>query len=245
MDEHEAPIAGDWDPIAEWWTEEITGDPIYASDVHPLYRMLTRGLVGRIADLGCGDGQAMAMTGSGTIGIDLSQALLEKAISTGPCVRSRLPDLSCFRDDAFDHACSVYLLDLIDDEERFFAETARTVRAGGSLSVVMNHPVYTAPDSAPIADLDGEVLWRWGHYRSRGASAEPAGEHSVVFFHRPVDVLLNAAAAEGWMLERLVEQPLSPAAIAAVPGYDGQDSIPRLLGARWANIGRTSSRIPS
>lgn len=237
MDEHEAPIMGDWDPIAEWWSSEIEGDPIYASDVHPLYSSLVAGCSGRFADLGCGEGQAMPMTGPGTIGIDLSQSLLATAATKGPCVRAWLPDLACFRDGVFDHAGSIYLVDLIHDEEKFFAETARTVRTGGTLTIVINHPVYTAPGSAPIADTDGEVLWRWGHYRSRGASAEPAGDRSVVFHHRPLDVLLNSAASHGWSLDRLVEQPLSEAAIASVPGYEGQGAIPRLLGARWINAG--------
>jgi SAM-dependent methyltransferase len=233
MDEHEEPITGNWDPIAQWWRDEVADDPIYRSDVHPLYRHLTRGLGGVVADLGCGDGQGMPMTGPGTIGIDLSQELLDRARDVGPCVRARLPDLACFRDAVFDHAASIYLVDLIDDEGMFFAETARVVAPGGCLAVVMNHPVYTAPGSAPILDLDGEVLWRWGHYRSRGASAEPAGDRSVVFHHRPLDVLLNAAADAGWALEQIVEQPLTAEAIAAVPGYVGQHAIPRLLGIRW------------
>ncbi len=233
MDQYEEPIIGNWDPIAQWWRDEVADDPIYRSDVHPLYRRLTHGLDGVVADLGCGDGQGMTMTGPGTIGVDLSHELLVRARDVGPCVRTRLPDLACFRDDVFDHAASVYLVDLIEDERSFFAETARVVAPGGCLVVVMNHPAYTAPGSAPILDVDGEVLWRWGHYRSRGASAEPAGDHSVVFYHRPLDALLNAASGADWALEQIVEQPLSPEAIAAVPGYEGQDAIPRLLGIRW------------
>lgn len=239
MDEREASIIGDWDPIAAWWMAEIAGDPIYESDVHPLYRSLTAGLAGRVIDLGCGDGQAMTLTGPGTVGADLSQSLLAHAVTIGPCVRVRLPDLGCFRASAFDHAASIYLLDLIDDEAAFFSEAARVVRNGGTLSIVMNHPVYTAPGSAPISDSDGEVLWRWGQYRAKGASAEPAGKQSVVFFHRPMDILLNSAAVAGWMLDTLIEQPLSPEAVRAVPGYQGQDSIPRLLGVRWINVGRS------
>jgi len=175
------------------------------------------------------------MTGEGTIGIDLSHDLLRTATTHGPCVRADLPDLRSFRDGAFDHAVSVYLVDLIPDEAAFFRQVGRVVDVGGSLVVVMNHPVYTAPGSAPIADSDGEVMWRWGHYRSHGASAEPAGEHSVVFYHRPLDVLVNAAADAGWILDRMIEQPLSREAIDAVPGYEGQDSVPRLLGIRWRN----------
>jgi hypothetical protein len=57
--------------------------------------------------------------------------------------------------------------------------------------------------------------------------------HTVTFHHRPLGVLLTAAADAGWHLERCIEQPLSADVMAAEPGYTGQECIPRLLGVRW------------
>ncbi len=177
----------------------------------------------------------MTATGARTVGVDLSQTLLVEASSIGPVARVRLPGLGCFRTDAFDHAGSIYLLDLIEDDERFFDETARVVKPGGSLAIVINHPVFTAPGSAPIGDVDGEVLWRWGAYNSKGSTSAPAGHRTIDFYHRPLGELLTAAARSGWSLTEMHERPLSRQAIEAMPGYEGQESIPRLLGALWRN----------
>ncbi|MCZ7533010.1 MAG: class I SAM-dependent methyltransferase [Acidimicrobiia bacterium] len=242
MTQDEAPPTDSWDDIAEWWSAEATDDPVYAADVHPLYRELTSDLSGVIADLGCGTGQAMGMTGPQTIGVDLSMDLLAHASSVGPTVRARLPSLACFVNDAFDHAASIYLLDLIQDDATFFSETARAVRKGGSLVVVMNHPVFLAPGSGPFADPDKEVFWRWGSYFDIGSSHEPAGHRKIEFFHRPLDVLLNNASAAGWSLDLMRERPLSPQILDAYPEFLGQDTIPRLLGLRWTNILMTDDR---
>ena len=229
-----------WDDIAPWWIAEVEGDPAYGTDVHPLYRSLLPDEIGRVVDIGCGEGQAMPLSNGWTVGVDLSHRLLEKAMARGPCVRKVLPDLSCFIEGAFDTAVSVYLLDLIRDESRFFAAASRVVKPAGSLVIVINHPVCTAPGSAPIGDADGEVLWRWGAYHRRGSSFEIGGGRNLEFFHRPVDVLLNAAADEGWVLERIAERPLSEATIERLPEYVGQEAVPRLLGVRWRN-GKVSS----
>lgn len=224
-----------WDDIAPWWIAEVEGDPAYGTDVHPLYRSLLPVSPGDVIDIGCGEGQAMPLSAGWTVGVDLSQRLLTEAIAHGPCVRIRLPDLSCFVHDAFDTAVSIYLLDLIADEPRFFSEISRVVRPGGVLVIVINHPVCTAPGSAPIGDADGEVLWRWGNYHNRGSSFEAGGGRDLEFFHRPIDVLLNEAAKAGWLLEQIEERPLSEATIERLPEYVGQEAVPRLLGVRWRN----------
>jgi SAM-dependent methyltransferase len=233
MSSDEAPNPDNWDDIAQWWLAEISDDPIYASDVHPLYQTLVEGAEGSFLDLGCGNGQGMELVPGPVVGVDLSERLLIAARSHGPVLRGKLPSLAYLQSGSFDHAGAIYLLDLIADHEAFFEEVARVVRSGGTLAIVINHPIYTAPGSAPIADIDGEVLWRWGQYHARGSSHERAGERSVEFFHRPIDDLVTSAAAGGWCLEMMVERPLSSAAIEGEPGYLGQDAIPRLLGVRW------------
>jgi SAM-dependent methyltransferase len=233
MHEHRDLTADNWDDIARWWLDEIRDDQIYASDVHPLFRSLVGHRDGVVLDLGCGNGQGAGLYDGTVIGVDLSLELLRIAAAEMSVIRARLPSLRTFRANVFDHAGAIYLLDLIEDDRGLFTETRRVVRPGGTLSIVMNHPVYTAPDSAPIADADGEVLWRWGGYQTIGSSFEEAGHRMVEFFHRPMDVLLSTAADCGWILDHIEERPLSREAIESEPGYVGQDGIPRLLGVRW------------
>lgn len=228
-------MADDWDDLATWWEGEAATDPAYPSDVHPLLRDLLPEQPGRTIDLGCGEGQGMRLVGGDIVGVDRSRELARRAGAAGAAVVGELPSLAWCRTDAFDTAYAVYLVDLIEDDRTFFAETARIVRHGGDLVIVINHPAYTAPGAGPLVDGEGEVLWRWGAYFERGSSHEPAGHRTITFHHRPLDALLNAAADAGWVLRRLDERGLSEHTIDRIPGYRGQERIPRLLGARWTN----------
>lgn len=228
-----AEAVQNWDEIAAWWREEAASDPSYRQDVWPIIEGLLPAETGRLVELGCGEGQWLRRLSGSRIGSDRSLTLLSDALPAAPVVCAQLPDLAWLRDDSIDTALSVFVLDLIDDEARFFAETARTSRDNGVLVVVINHPAFTAPASGPIADIDGEVLWRWGSYLEDGSSLQPAGEGVVRFYHRPVSHLLSAAADAGWALEAMVEAPLGPATLAGHPGYGGQEGMPRYLGGRW------------
>jgi len=227
-------MSDSWDDLAPWWVLEVENDPAYEHDVHPVLMALLESTSGRTIDLGCGEGQGLRLVGGDVLGTDLSFRLLQHASIAAPVVQARLPDLSWVRTASFDRAFSIYLVDLIADHRSFFAETARIVRDGGHLVIVMNHPAYTAPGSAPFIDPDGEILWRWGTYFDGGSMSEPAGHREIEFFHRSMGDLLSAAADEGWSLDRLVERGLSPETIARFPEYVGQHNIPRLAGIRYA-----------
>ena len=225
---------GNWDEIAPWWRREAATDPVYREDVEPILRRLLQKNPGSVIDLGCGEGQWLrwlSARGVWAVGCDASMSLL--ADVAAPVVCAGLPDLSWIRDESFDTALSVFVLDLIADAGTFFTETSRVVRVGGALVVVINHPGFTAPGSGPLVDLDGEVLWRWGSYLEDGSSVQPAGESGVVFYHRSTSRLLNLAAESGWVLERVEEAALGAEVIARHPGYAGQETIPRFFAARW------------
>ncbi len=232
----------EWAEHADWWLSEIRDDHIYASDVHPLLDRLIGRPSGIALDLGCGEGRVMSRIPGTVVGCDVSIELLRLA-GRHPVVLSELPDLRWLRPGVVDTAYMVLVIEHLPDLE-VFASAARVVRPGGSLVVVMNHPAFTAEGSGPIVDpADGEVLWRWGSYFVPATTrmATPAAE--VTFYHRPLATILSAAGGAGWMLEELVETGLSAAAVAAEPGYLGQEQMPRLLGARWMNTqGSRSSR---
>lgn len=225
----------EWSDHTEWWLAEIDDDPIYRSDVIPLLERLLADVPGRLLDLGCGEGQVMALYPGRVLGCDISQGLLRLAARRGPVVRAELPDLGWLRPGSVDGAFLVLVLEHLAGLE-VFETVARVVRPGGALTLVMNHPAFTAAGSGPIIDAtDGEFLWRWGDYFHNGSTLMPAGEGDVLFHHRPLATILNEAAAAGWNLEEFVETGFSETALAAEPGYVGQERMPRLLGARWMN----------
>jgi SAM-dependent methyltransferase len=199
---------------------------------------------GVLLDVGCGEGRLMRVIGSGgrrIVGVDLLQDLLIAA--PRPVVRLRLPGLRSLRSGSFDGAYVCLVLEHLPEERPLFEELARVLRVGAPLAVVVNHPVFTAPGSAPIQEVD-EILWRPGQYFGRGFSDERVGAGTVRFYHRPMSELLNSSAAAGFDLERMVEVGVSDAQVERTPVLDRQRHIPRLLGLRWTRSSIRGSGLP-
>lgn len=214
-----------WSGQSEWWLDELAGDPSYESVVTPLLFEVLQPLQGlRYLDIGCGEGRVMRSLdalGVSADGLDLSYEL---AVRAGRAFVGELPSIAV-RDHSYDGVYCVLTFEHVVDHQTFFEETLRVVKWGGVLALVVNHPVWTAPDATPITDQFGEVLWRPGEYFSSGSTEMPAGDGSVVFHHRSMAELLNAAARAGWTLESMAEQPHHE--------FEDQDGIPRLMAVRW------------
>jgi len=226
-------MSDNWDDISKWWADAVRDDPSQSEEPLEVLGDLLDGANGPTIDLGCGEGQAMRLVSGSArgpvFGTDLSHDLLMLAQSAGPVVQAQLPGLSWVKKNSFGLAISVGLLDLISDHHGFFANVAEVVRPQGHLIVVMNHPVSTSPQSEPLSDPEGEILWRWGEYLSHGTWTQLANGRQVDLVHRPLGELLTAAARAGWMLERMIERGPSDATIKR-----GQSNVPTLLGVRWA-----------
>jgi len=226
-----------WDELAPWWIDAVRDDPRESSDLLALLDELAVGTGGRTIDLGCGEGQVMRHVGTPIVGTDVSARLLESAAAAGPVVRACLPELGWVRAATFERALCVGVVEMIEDHRRLFEQIASVVARGGHLVVVMNHPVATAPDSEPLVDPTGEVLWRWGRYLSTGQVPQDLDDQRVVLHHRPMGEVLDAAAESGWRLERLIERGPSAQTLARFPEYRGQEHTPTVLGCRWRRDG--------
>lgn len=227
-----------WEELDEWWISQLEDDPDYEGVVTPLLLDLLGPVSGRkYLDVGCGEGRVMRRLrgeGATVTGVDGAQGLLSRAAGMGPVVLFRLPSLACFADATFDGCVVSLVLEHLSDHETFFTEVARVTRPYGVLALVANHPVFTAPGSAPIQDYDGEILWRPGRYLTRGVTEEPIGPGRIVrFHHRPLGELLTVASEAGWDLRRLVETGPSDGQIERLPNLASQRHFVRLIGARW------------
>ena len=219
-----------WSEMGEWWLTELEGDPAYEALVTPMLLDILVPEPGLLyLDLGSGEGRVMRAVqqrGGRVHGVEVNRVLASRSGAVGPTVIARLPDLSYLRPNVYDGTYCVLVLEHIPDHQAFFTSAAWVVKPGGTLALVINHSVWTAPGSTPISDADGEVLWRPGAYFSEGFSDEPAGETTVRFHHRPLSSLLNAAAGAGWSLARMVETPHHE--------LGDQAGIPRLMAIRWS-----------
>lgn len=218
-----------WSELGEWWVDEITTDPAYEQVVTPMLLEALHPIPGGLyLDLGSGDGRVMrAVAGAGASvhGLDLNPELAGRSSQWGPTMVADLPDLGFIDGRPYDGAYCVLVIEHLDDHRGLFRSVASVVAPRGVFALVMNHPIWTAPSSSPISDSDGEMLWRPGEYFSSGTTEEPAGENRVTFHHRTISSLLNAAADEGWALERMSEAPHHE--------LEDQRGIPRLLTCRW------------
>jgi SAM-dependent methyltransferase len=226
-----------WAGLSDWWIDEVNHDPAYEEIVTPLLLELLKPVSGHhLLDIGCGDGRIMAdvaKAGAIPIGIDSEHSLLRRAAPHGSVARVSLPSMAPIASDSVDGAYICLVLEHIDDHDALLSEAARVVRDSGNLVLVINHPIFTAPDSAPIHDSDGETLWRPGQYFEAGWTDEPAGGGSIRFHHRSMAELVNSAANAGWSLEVMREVGLTDQQLLLNPGLAGQEHIPRLLGVRW------------
>ncbi len=230
-------VSDDWVDLASWWVDEAATDPAFTTDVLPLTAQLLDGVEGPLLDLGCGEGRmlrALAGAGRPLVGVDINGQLAALASTAAPVVRAGLPRLDWLREAALGGVYAVLVVEHIADLAGLCTAAHRVVRDGGAMVVVANHPAFTAPGASPIADPDdGEVLWRWGNYFTPGPVPIEIGGMTVSFHHRAMGEMLTTAAGAGWELQRLIERPLSAAAIARMPGYRGQEAVPRLVGFRW------------
>ena len=101
----------------------------------------------------------------------------------------------------------------VDEMPRAVAEAARVLRPGGRLCAAIVHPINSAGVFGSTAD-DSTFTISDSYLAERtvGATAERDGlTMSFRSVHRPLQAYLDAFAASGLVLERLVEVPDSTA----------------------------------
>ncbi len=194
----------------------------------------------RVLDVGCGEGQvsrvAAGLDGVDvTIGVDATWNQISVAAArrgaTG-FVRSGAEALP-FADGSFDTVVACLVFEHIDDVDAAIAEVARVLEVGGRFCFFLNHPMLQTPDSGWVDDqiIDPpEQYWRVGPYLREAVTLEEveAGVH-IRFVHRPLSRYINALAANGMLLERMVEPAPPPGFLALAPEYADAATVPRLL----------------
>jgi SAM-dependent methyltransferase len=247
-----------WEAHAHWWQEHFTegADPEYEEQILPLAVEATAG-ARRVLEVGTGEGQvgraiAAAAGAAGAagvvdggagaggtapvvIGIDPTENQIVEAHRRGggvACARAGAAALP-FADGAFDAVVACLVFEHIDEVDEAVAEVARVLEPGGRFAFFLNHPLLQTPGSGWIDDqiLDPpEQYWRIGPYLDEAVTVEQVEKGVFIrFVHRPLSRYVNAMAANGLLIERMVEPAPPPGFLARAPEYTEAASVPRLL----------------
>lgn len=228
-----------WEAHAGWWQDGFTGgaDPEYTEQILPLAREHLAGSR-RVLDVGTGEGQLARLAaedGMEVVGIDptMNQLAVAAQRGGGPAyARAGAAGLPV-ADDSFDCVVACLVFEHIDDVDEAIAEVARVLRPGGRFLFFLNHPLLQTPNSGWIDDqfLDPpEQYWRIGSYLQEASTIEEVekGVH-IRFVHRPLGRYVNALAANGLYVTRMIEPPPPPGFLARAAEYRAAADIPRLL----------------
>ena len=169
------------------------------------------------------------------VGVDPTRNQLAVAAARAGATASpgRRPTRLPFADASFDAAVACLVFEHVDAVDQSIAEIARVLAPGGRFCFFLNHPLIQTPDSGWIDDqvLDPpEQYWRVGAYLPEAVTVEEVepGVH-IRFVHRPLSRYVNALAANGMYVTRMVEPAPPPGFLALAPEYAAAATIPRLL----------------
>lgn len=229
-----------WEAHAHWWQEHFTdgADPEYEEQILPLAVEATRG-ARRVLEVGTGEGQVaraiVAAAGPVLVGIDPTENQITEAHRRGGGVAYARAGAAAlpFADGAFDAVVACLVFEHIDEVDDAIAEVARVLEPGGRFAFFLNHPLLQTPGSGWIDDqiLDPpEQYWRIGPYLDEAVTVEQVEKGVFIrFVHRPLSRYVNAMAANGLLIEQMVEPAPPPGFLARAPEYTEAASVPRLL----------------
>jgi len=214
-----------WGVVADWYdslVEEKRGT--YQADLilPNLLRLVVPADKDRILDIACGQGffsRAFAQKGAVVVGADISPELIriarehpEKNASFNVAPADKLEFAA---NASFDKAVIVLALQNIENLDGTLAEAARSLKKGGKLFIVLNHPAFRV--------LKGSS-WEWDEKSARqyrridaymtesrheidmnpGALSDKT-KKSTVSFHRPLQSYFKALGKADLAVTRLEE----------------------------------------
>lgn len=242
-----------WDPVAHWyagWAGQ-NGSHYHRTIAVPLMLELLGLKSGeRLADLGCGHGilaPPVAGLGARYIGLDLSTRLIAEARRRqsryGRFVvgdATELPEHKLLPRGEFDAASFLLSIQDINPLSNAIAETARLLRPGGRLALVMLHPCFRIPRQSGWGWDEGRGLKyrRLDSYLS--PLAVPMQEHeqgTTRSYHRPLEDYVAALNAAGMALTQIREVADSPAERDSRADRRAAREFPLFLGVRAEKLG--------
>jgi ubiquinone/menaquinone biosynthesis C-methylase UbiE len=214
-----------WNSVAKWYDTLLEGSPdTYQEKVilPNILRIVAPKKDMKILDIACGQGyfsRAFADKGATVTACDIAPELIEIAQKTSPknisFTATPADDLGFKEGNSVDTAVIVLAIQNIENIVGVFNEARRTLKPGGKLVLVLNHPAFR---------IVGGSSWQWDagpqkQYRridsymsdsQHKIDMTPAKDRQIrktftISFHRPLQAYFKALNKAGFAVARLEE----------------------------------------
>ena len=189
-----------------------------------------------VIDIGCGEGRfcrLLASLGATVTGIDLTEALIERARDLGGDGETYLvgsaEDLAGIEDNSFDLAVSyIVLVDLLD-YRRSIREAYRVLRSGGRFVVCNVHSMRSADASGWVRQGGRKLFWPLSGYSNEGPREFDWWGRRFVNMHRRLSSYVSAFLEAGFVLCGLDEPTPSAEQLAERPDFEDEFDAPNFV----------------
>ncbi|MFN8446088.1 MAG: class I SAM-dependent methyltransferase [Caldilineaceae bacterium] len=185
----------------------------------------------RVLDAGCGNGlysRRLAALGAEVVGFDFAESMIERARQysnpTGKTIEYHVLDgtdeaaLLTLGEARFDAALSTMVLMDMAVIDPLFRALAKLLRPGGRFVFSVCHPCFNQINALPMAEMEdhnGKFVTRYA-MKVRGYLTSSVGLGTAIadqpkpqhYFDRPLQELLGAGFAAGFVVDALEERAL-------------------------------------
>ena len=189
----------------------------------------------RVIDIGCGEGRfcrLLASLGAEVTGVDLTEALVEKALQRAYggeiYIVGNAEDLADIDDESFDIAVSyIVMVDLVDYRGSIDAAW-RVLKPGGRFVVCNVHPIRMS-QSGWITQGDRKLFYPVDDYTLEGPREFNWWGKPFINMHRTLSSYIMAFLDAGFVVEGLHEPTPSEEQLAENPRFDDEFRAPNFI----------------
>jgi ubiquinone/menaquinone biosynthesis C-methylase UbiE len=245
-------VSTDWGDVADWYDQHVgdTGGEYHRQVVIPGAVKLLAATAGeKVIDVACGQGvlcRILHSQGVAVTGVDAATQMIRAARQHGPAEINYLVgdarDLSEIDSAQFDAVACILAIQNIHPLPPVFQASARVLKNGGRLVIVMMHPCFRGPKETSWGwDESAKVQYRRiDRYllpRKTPITTHPGSnpDQYTWTFHRPISAYVKALRQAGFLIDTLDEWPShkqSTSGPRAAAENRAREEIPMFLAIR-------------